>query len=178
MKRFLLTAAGRDRPGLVSAVTELLFQHGCNLEDSAMTRLQGEFAILLIFSGRETPSALEKALKGLGQKTGLVTHVKPLTGKESRAPRASGEGVLVSVYGADRPGIVYRVTRLLSRARVNITDLSTHRTSGGKRAGYILYIEGELPRGLGPASLQSTLRDDLAAWGVTLQVKPLAVSAL
>ncbi|HMU75390.1 MAG TPA: ACT domain-containing protein, partial [Elusimicrobiota bacterium] len=41
MKRYLLTAAGGDRPGLVAAVTRSLFDHGCNLEDSAMTRLQG-----------------------------------------------------------------------------------------------------------------------------------------
>jgi glycine cleavage system transcriptional repressor len=51
MKRYLLTAAGRDRPGLVAAVSKILFEEGCNLEDSAMTRLQGEFAILLILSG-------------------------------------------------------------------------------------------------------------------------------
>ncbi len=85
---------------------------------------------------------------------------------------------MVSVYGADRPGIVYHVTDRLARAKVNITDLSTHRTNTGKSAGYILYIEGELPRGLTPESLLSALRDGAAAWGVTVQVKPLAASAL
>ncbi|HMU95535.1 MAG TPA: ACT domain-containing protein [Elusimicrobiota bacterium] len=178
MKRYLLTAAGGDRPGLVAAVTRSLFDHGCNLEDSAMTRLQGEFAILLIFSGPPSTAPLEKTLKRLGKKTGLVTHVKSLSGRETRSPRRAAEGVLVSVYGADRPGIVFHVTDRLARAKVNITDLSTHRTSAGKSAGYILYIEAELPRGLSPEALQSTLRDGAAAWGVTVQVKPLAASAL
>ena len=37
----------------------------------------------------------------------------------------AGEPWHLSVYGADRPGIVHRVTRLLADRRVNVVDLST-----------------------------------------------------
>ena len=50
MKRYALTAIGRDRPGIVAAVTKALYEHDCNIEDSSMTILEDEFAIILIMS--------------------------------------------------------------------------------------------------------------------------------
>ncbi len=48
--RWIVTALGKDRPGIVAGITKILYQLGCNLEDSAMTRLGGEFAVMLAFS--------------------------------------------------------------------------------------------------------------------------------
>ena len=48
--RWIVTVLGKDRPGIVAGATKVLYAIGANLEDSAMTRLAGEFAILLIFS--------------------------------------------------------------------------------------------------------------------------------
>ncbi len=50
MKRYALSAIGRDTPGMVAKVTKELYVHGCNIEDSSMTRLEDEFAIILIMS--------------------------------------------------------------------------------------------------------------------------------
>ena len=44
----LLSAIGHDRPGIVSGLSKVLYEHGCNLEESSMTRLAGEFACILI----------------------------------------------------------------------------------------------------------------------------------
>ena len=51
MKReYVITAVGKDRPGIVAGVTEVLFDLGGNIEDSSMTILAGEFAMILIVS--------------------------------------------------------------------------------------------------------------------------------
>jgi glycine cleavage system transcriptional repressor len=180
MKRYLLTAAGRDRPGLVAAVSKILFEEGCNLEDSAMTRLQGEFAILLILSGPAQTEKLNKKLKTLGKKLGLTVGLKPLTSRESNPPpKKTNDRILISVYGADRPGIVHRVTNLLAKARVSLSDLSTHRTEvKGKPSGYILYLEGEKPEGITPGELERGLRQNLAEMGVTISVKAISPETL
>jgi glycine cleavage system transcriptional repressor len=175
MTRYLLTASGKDRPGLVEAVAKILFEEGCNLEDSAMTRLQGEFAVLLILSGPARPAGLEKKLKTMGRRLSLAVQLKPLARRKNRAP--ANNPLLISVYGADRPGIVYRVAALLAKARVNISDLSTHRTEG-KAPGYILYLEGEAPAGLSQESLEASLSAGTAGLGVTVSVKPIAAQAL
>ena len=177
MSQYLLTASGRDRPGLVAAVSKILFEEGCNLEDSAMTRLQGEFAVLLILSGPARKVTLERKLKAMGRRLSLAVQLKPISSKEGRAPTPGKNPFLISVYGADQAGIVNRVASLLAKARVNISDLSTHRT-GGKKPGYILYLEGEAPTGLPPAQLEKTLRAGVTEMGVTVSVKSIATQAL
>ena len=45
---FALSAIGRDRPGIVADLAELIYECDCNLEDSRMTILGSEFAVLLL----------------------------------------------------------------------------------------------------------------------------------
>ena len=50
MSHFALTIIGRDRPGIVAKVTEILYRLGCNIADSSCTILGGQFAMILILS--------------------------------------------------------------------------------------------------------------------------------
>jgi glycine cleavage system transcriptional repressor len=178
MSHFLLTAAGPDRQGLVAEASKRLYALGCNLEDSSMTRLQGEFAMLLIFSAppKADPKVLEKDLRSL-EKLGMKIFLKPLSSREHAAPPSGGTTRLVTVYGGDRRGIVSRVTGALAEKGFNITDLATHRT-GGEAAGYILYIEGEAPEGLSDDALAEALRKGVEDPQLTVTVKSLHASAL
>lgn len=136
-----------------------------------MTRLSGEFAILLVVAApdRADLSRLQ-ALK----KSGLFVNLTPLPANAPRGAVRAKTLCLVTVHGADRPGIVYRVTEVLAQNRVNITDLSTHRTTPGKGApGYILYVEGEAPRALPLPRLQKALAAAARSLGVRVSVKPI-----
>jgi glycine cleavage system transcriptional repressor len=55
-KWFALSAIGRDRPGIVADLAELIYECDCNLEDSSMTLLGSEFAVLLLLTGEEAMS--------------------------------------------------------------------------------------------------------------------------
>lgn len=172
---YLLTAAGPDRPGIVAEVTKMLFGLGCNLEDSAMTRLRGEFAILLLFSAPDSvkPADLESKVKAL-EKTGLMLQLKPLGPSELRETGRPGPLCLVTVYGADKPGIVFKVTELLAEKKFNVTDLSTHRTDPsqkGAAAGYILYIEGEVAAPAAVAEIDKALQSLGKSIGVNVSIK-------
>ena len=61
-KYFLLTAFGKDRPGIVSGVTQVLFEQRGNLEDTTMTRLGGEFCMMVVVSFL-APATAEKIAK-------------------------------------------------------------------------------------------------------------------
>ena len=50
MQHFALTIIGRDRPGIVSQVTEILFKQGFNIADSSCSILGGQFSMILIIS--------------------------------------------------------------------------------------------------------------------------------
>lgn len=143
---YLMSAAGRDRPGIVSAVTSVLYKCGGNLEDSSMMRLGSEFGIFLIFTLRRplTDEIQSKIFSPLTQTWKLTLSIRKLTRQEAKFSSLRAPGFLISVHGPDRPGIVWKVTDNLARHRFNITDLSTHRTAAGRSAGYVLLIEGVL----------------------------------
>ncbi|MBI3087722.1 MAG: amino acid-binding protein [Candidatus Omnitrophica bacterium] len=170
-RRWILTALGRDRPGIVARVTKILYALGCNLEDSAMTRLAGEFAIMVVFSARPavTQVRLEQACRPL-REAGLATHLKALTAAES-VGHARRSPCLITVYGADHPGIVYRVSALLAGLKVNIADVSTHRAAAAKKPLYLMMLEVELPPGLAVTRLERRLKQLARRLGVAVNLR-------
>ena len=44
MKKIIVSVLGHDRPGIIAAVSEVLFRNGCNIEDVSQTILQTAFA--------------------------------------------------------------------------------------------------------------------------------------
>lgn len=177
-KGWILTAIGKDRPGIVAGVTKVVYSLGGNLEDSAMTRLAGEFAIMLVFSapGRVTANRLDRAFRSIASRLGLAIHLKPLM-VAARRPGRQPRLYLISVYGADRPGIVYRVAELLARSRINITNLSTHRGTG-KRPLYHLLLEVEGPARLALKQLEYRLTSLARQLGVTVSVRTADTAVL
>jgi len=172
--RWIVTALGKDRPGIVAGVTKVLYQLGCNLEDSAMTRLEGEFAIMLIFSApvRVSAERLQKAFASIERQLKLVIHLKALSAQETRTTVQRAQSYLLSVYGADRPGIVYRVSEALAKAEINITNVETHRSRGSasRRSPslYLMMIEVEVPRRIPAAWLEQQLRKLKRTLGVEI----------
>ena len=173
MQRWIVTALGQDRPGIVAGVTKVLYDLGCNLEDSAMTRLEGEFTIMLIFSTKTKTgeAALRNAFAPLEQKLKLAVHLKPLTATESRAPRKRGQSFLISVYGSDKPGIVFRMAEALAKTGVNITDVHTHRSTGRGPSLYLLLLEVELPARMTSAALEQRLKALGKSLGVEVSLR-------
>ena len=179
----MLTALGQDRPGIVAHVTKILYERGCNLEDSAMTRLGGEFAVMLVFwaPARYTAAQLESAFAPLSRQLKLATHLKALHRAEIAA-HSAGKPHLISVYGADHPGIVYRVSELLARLGINITDVSTHRTSPRARKAskplYLMLLEVELPARVGISQLERQLGSLAKRLGVDVSLRQADTSIL
>ena len=44
----VITVTGKDRPGIISSLTEALYRSRGNLEDASMTILEGEFAMIFL----------------------------------------------------------------------------------------------------------------------------------
>ena len=55
--RRLLTITGTDRPGLIAAVSGVLAEQGADIEDISMTRLSGNFAMILVARGGNEPGS-------------------------------------------------------------------------------------------------------------------------
>lgn len=151
LAHFAVSIMGKDRPGIVAGAAEVLYRLGCNIEDSSCTMLAGEFAMILIVS-REKPFSkgrLMEEFQGFSEAMHLSVFVRSLKGDEIHYHSPPGELCIVSVYGSDRPGIVFRVTRELAERQVNITDLNTKLIGTKEAPVYVLMIEAVLPEGIG-----------------------------
>jgi glycine cleavage system transcriptional repressor len=100
---FAVTAIGRDRPGIVAAISGALLELEGNIEDSQMAILGGHFAVTLIVSvpapGDE--HVLQGRLDLVGGELGLdAIAVNAIEDLGARAARPSH---VISVYGADHP---------------------------------------------------------------------------
>jgi glycine cleavage system transcriptional repressor len=172
MKRYALTAIGRDRPGIVAAVTRVLFEHDCNIEDSSMTRLEDEFAVILIMAAPNDIDieALRADIAGVEAEMGLTTQMNEL-GDKSEATR-DASNYIITLHGADKSGIVYKTADFLRKKGVNVTDLETSIVGEGAEKIYILVMEVFTPE-VSIEDIQeglSALGDEL---GVTIKIKPI-----
>lgn len=128
MKRwYALSAIGNDRPGIVADLAQLIYECDCNLEDSSMTVLGREFAVLLLLSGtgESVGERVERACQRLGREAGLAINVRALEGEPRPASERTGPVHLYEVQatGVDKAGIVARICRCLADRGVNIADL-------------------------------------------------------
>lgn len=171
MPHVAVTAVGVDRPGIVAAVTGALLDHGGNLEDTAMTRLGGHFAMVLVVEvpGAEDPAALEAALVTATAPLGLTVTVRAIG--DVADPHDEGEAFAVTVHGADRPGIVHRVATVLADAGANIVDLATRRLTTDAGTGYVVLLEVTVPDGGDAAALEAALRAVAADLGVDVSMR-------
>lgn len=156
---FAVTIIGKDRPGIVAGAAEVLFRLGCNIEDSSCTMLGGEFAMILIVS-HEKPFSKARLLedfKSFGEKMQLSVFVRSLGSDEVHYHAPAGEICMVSVYGSDRPGIVFRVTKELAERDINISDLNTKLIGTPEEPVYVMILEAALPEGLDIEGLGNVL---------------------
>ncbi len=139
-QRFIMTAFGKDRPGIAADVTEILYENGCNLEDTSMTLLAGEFTLILLFTTASADAAesLARACRRLEQEKGISAFLRPLEAQRAEPPDGFFTRT-IHVEGLDHAGIVYKVSRYLADNRINIVSL-TSAVKASPESGTAMYV--------------------------------------
>lgn len=119
----VISALGKDRPGIVSALSKIIAEHGCNIEDSRMTVLGGEFAAMLLVEGKWNALAkVENALPELEKNAGLTIVIKRTGERETTRALIP---YAVDVVSMDHPGIVNSLANFFAERDINIEDMVT-----------------------------------------------------
>jgi glycine cleavage system transcriptional repressor len=168
MALLAVTAVGADQPGIIARVTGVLLEHGGNLHDSTMTILGGQFAIVLLVETQAPTESLEADLAAATGDLGLVVTVRPVGPGTDSAPPTH----MLSVYGADRPGIVHAVAAALAERNVNVTDLET-RVLEGERPVYAMLMEISLGADTDTDAVAAELRAGGAGEDIEVSIHPL-----
>lgn len=125
-KHLVLTVIGRDRPGLVNAVSDTVAAGGGNWLDTRMASLAGQFAgMLLVAIAPEKVDALVASLRKL-EAQGIRFIIET---SEDPTPIA-GRTVLLELVGLDRPGIIRDISHVLAAQNVSIAELESECVSG------------------------------------------------
>ena len=177
MKRwFALSAIGRDRPGIVADLAELIYECDCNLEDSSMTILGSEFAVLLLLSGTgpDVERRLTAGCKRLEWEKRLTVFFRPLEEDPSHLARPDGRRLECVVTGIDKAGIVARIARTLADHEVNITDLRTESRPEPETGTpiYTMRIRMTVPAELDRRTLQTAVEQVAGDLRVDLVLSP------
>jgi glycine cleavage system transcriptional repressor len=119
----VISAVGADRTGVVQDLTKVILACGGNIEESRMTTLGSEFAMLLLVSGNwHTLSRLEQGLDKLRETGDLAVSIKKTDAKpvdETRMPYA------VDVVALDQQGIVFNLANFFASRDIDIADVAT-----------------------------------------------------
>jgi glycine cleavage system transcriptional repressor len=162
----MLTVVGSDQPGIVAKLTEALYRGGCNLGEASMARLGGNFSVMLMVEGADA-AVLEQLVRPVTDALGLRLHLDPIHGELHRHVEPN---VQVTVYGADRPGIVAQTTAALASAGFNILDLNTDVGGTDGQPIYIMLIDGYAAEGIAVVERAIT---PLRAGGIEVRVTAL-----
>jgi glycine cleavage system transcriptional repressor len=166
-----LSAIGRDRPGIVAAVTRILLDHGLNVEDSQMTILRGHFTMTLILAAPEGTDSERLAAELRSPELELEGVFLSEVDEAAPGPEPSH---MITVYGADHPGIVHAVASAVAERGIDITDLNTRLLGGdGGESLYVLMMEVALPEPAAAQDLDPALAEVGRREGVEVTLREL-----
>jgi glycine cleavage system regulatory protein len=118
----VMTFIGRDRPGLVNAISQRIADNGGAWLESRLARLSGQFAgIVLVDIPEAGVAGLTSSLRELDTAGLRVTVERGVEALETEPRKA----LQLELLGADRPGIVRDVTAALSELGVNIEEFES-----------------------------------------------------
>jgi glycine cleavage system regulatory protein len=154
MTKLVLTLLGDDRPGLVSAVSRAVADHGGSWLESQLARLAGTFAgIALVDVPAEQVDGLRSTLAALSDLVEVGV-------KDAAAPSAlTGRRLVLHLVGHDQPGIVRQVTEALASRGVSIEQLATATMEAPMAGGLLFEADAVLtaPVGVSADELQADL---------------------
>ncbi|MEJ2646719.1 MAG: ACT domain-containing protein [Gammaproteobacteria bacterium] len=155
-------AGGEERPAACNED-----DGGCNLGEASMMRLGGNFAVMLMVQSRDGARALGNLLEPVADSLGLHMHVDAI---EGRLHEHAIPDVRVTVFGADRVGIVAQVTGALAEAGFDILDLDSDVAGSADQPVYVMHIEGRAREGIEAvrSALAAVSRED-----IEVEVQPI-----
>lgn len=159
MATLILSVTGSDRPGLTKAVADAVLSAGGNWLESHLSRLGGLYVgSVLVELDEGKVDALRAAVRAVDAE-GLEVRIAPAG--EAPAAAAAGEVIRLNLVGQDRPGIVQKVTSVLSGLNVNIETFESRIEAEPHSGAPLFAMEAQLrlPYGLEAEGVQAALED-------------------
>jgi glycine cleavage system transcriptional repressor len=173
MEKAIISVLGQDRPGIIAAVSRILFGQDCNIENVTQTIIQNQFSGIFIVA---TPAGLEGADLGtlLNRELRhlqLEAFVRPLPTPAAAPPAPASEPFVITTRGPDRKGLVAAVTAVLASHQVNVTQLQAVFKGGEDPGRNVMIYEVDVPLTVDQQLLRNELRRTAAGLDLHLSIQ-------
>ncbi len=122
MNYLVINAIGQNRPGISYQLFHLTTQLGCNIVDSKIALLGGEFSLMMLISGNHTQiTNAEAQLPVFGVKHQLLTTMKRTTVPQVRHCTYKIDAIIEST---DRTGIIEHFTQFYASRYIDLEALN------------------------------------------------------
>ena len=166
MNNLIISAVGSDRSGIISEISGIITSHGGNVEESRMSRLGADFAIIMLVSvAPDWVESLEVALQSIND---LTIISKPTETKEER----EGIQCQINLSGADNEGIVKVLSKYLAGKSINILEMQTHISNAPISGTPLFNLKAiiAIPENLNKTNIKSDLNQIAQKLGVEIIV--------
>jgi len=171
--QLVISALGRDRPGIVDQLSKAVFDLDCNISDSRMAVLGGTFSILLLVEAPWNQLAkLEDQIPDLAERLQL-TVISERT--EQRRPTANLLPYAVDVVSLDHPGIVHHLASFFSQRGINIEDMNTSGYAAAHTGTpmFAVHMSVGIPSNIHIAALRDEFMDFCDAMNLDAVLEPI-----
>jgi glycine cleavage system regulatory protein len=159
---------GKDRPGLVEAISQVISDHDANWEASHMARIGGRFAgILQVAVSPENYASLTAGLEKLGP-SGLRVTVED----DVEAAEPQGQAYWIELVGSDQPNIVRDIASALASREVTVLELNSELSDAPVAGGRLFKLQASIrcPQSLSGEELRESLEELANSLMVDIQI--------
>ena len=160
MNKVILSILGHDRPGIIAAVSKVLFEQNCNIENVSQTTLQLEFAGIFIVSLPDDLSlqSLHQSLTAQMAPLGLEVHITLLKPPPIQVSLPECESYIMTTKGPDRKGLVAGISEVIAKFEGNITNLQAVFKGGDDPGDNIMIYDVDIPTQIDRQALYRELK--------------------
>ena len=172
---FVFTAIGSDRVGLVDDISRVLESRQCNVQESRMAVLGGEFAVIMLVSAPdEAFQQLSKDLLVIGKELECAVNVKPTVPERKMN---QGRPYVVHSYSVDAPGIIHAVTSVLHNFSINIEDLFTDTSAAPWTGTPMFHMKAHIliPESISLSEVKNALSELEHEKELDIDIKPYSI---
>ncbi len=173
MNKFMITVLGKDRPGIISLVSNSLYEQGCNLENVNQMILQKQFAGFFIVQapGHLDVSALKLKLSTKAENSGLTIHVDGIVANGLTQKEEIGEIFLITTIGPDQKGLVARFSKIIAGHNANIENLKAVFKGGSDPDDNIMSYQVFVSKDIDTKKLFAELREKATELGLDIRIQ-------
>ena len=120
---FIISAVGKDTPGLVHDLSNILSQNTINIVDVEARSVRGHFTMFMVIDITQSNYDLPKLisiLKEISHKFDVGFDIKPYKINNLKIQK---DLMVLTIMGQDKPGIIANITGICSQNNINIEKM-------------------------------------------------------